>query len=147
MASTWRKVILCCLMTEIGLGLWGCTSSPKFRRDEVSKPSIKWEQTKEPYQVGEASYYGPKFHGRPTTSGEIFNMHAMTAAHKILPLGSVVQVTHLENNRSVIVRINDRGPFVGDRIIDLSFGAAQELLMVEEGVARVRIDVLRFGEE
>lgn len=90
-------------------------------------------------EVGVASWYGPKFHGRPTASGEIFDMHQLTAAHKTLPLGSWVQVTNLENGRSIQVRVNDRGPFVADRIIDLSYAAARALDMVDKGLARVHV--------
>ncbi len=93
-------------------------------------------------EEGLASWYGAKFHGRPTASGEPYNMYAFTAAHKILPLGTYVLVTNLENGRRVVVRINDRGPFVPGRIIDLSYAAARALGMVEKGVVRVRIVAL-----
>ncbi len=96
-------------------------------------------------EVGYASWYGPKFHGRPTASGEPYNMYAFTAAHKLLPLGTYVLVTNLENGRRVVVRINDRGPFVKDRIIDLSYAAAKALGMVQKGVARVRLVALAEG--
>lgn len=94
-------------------------------------------------EVGKASWYGRKFHGRPTASGERFDMRELTAAHRTLPFGTQVRVTNLENNRSVVVRINDRGPFVGDRIIDLSRAAARQISMIERGVVRVRIRVMR----
>lgn len=94
-------------------------------------------------QVGIASWYGPKFHGRRTASGEVFNMHQLTAAHRTLPLGSWVQVTNLENDRSIQVRVNDRGPFVRGRIIDVSYAAARALGMVRQGVARVQVWPLR----
>lgn len=90
-------------------------------------------------QVGVASWYGPKFHGRRTASGEIFDMHELTAAHRTLPLGTWVQVTHLESGRSIQVRVNDRGPFVDGRIIDLSYAAARALGIVKEGVAWVSV--------
>jgi rare lipoprotein A len=93
-------------------------------------------------QEGVASWYGPKFHGRRTASGEIYNMYDLTAAHKILPMHTKVKVTNLENGRSLIVRINDRGPFVKNRIIDLSYAAAKKLGMVGPGTARVRIEAL-----
>ncbi|MER2605235.1 MAG: septal ring lytic transglycosylase RlpA family protein [Siculibacillus sp.] len=89
---------------------------------------------------GIASFYGRKEHGGPTASGERFNMNAMTAAHRTLPLGSRVTVTNLRNGRSVTVRINDRGPFVKGRIIDLSHAAANELGFVASGLTTVRID-------
>ena len=93
-------------------------------------------------QVGIASWYGPKFHGRRTASGEIYDMYDLTAAHKILPMHTKVKVTNLENGRSLIVRINDRGPFVKNRIIDLSYAAAKRLGLVGPGTARVRIEAL-----
>jgi rare lipoprotein A len=91
-------------------------------------------------EKGVASWYGPKFHGRKTSSGERFNMYAMTAAHRTLPLGSIVRVTHIGNGKKVVLKINDRGPFVEGRIIDLSYGAARTLGMVKEGVARVTVE-------
>lgn len=93
-------------------------------------------------QTGLASWYGPDFHGKETSSKEIYNMYDMTAAHKSLPFGTHVMVTNLENGKSVMVRINDRGPFVKGRIIDLSYSAARILDMVDQGVARVRIEVV-----
>jgi rare lipoprotein A len=93
-------------------------------------------------EVGVASWYGPDFHGRPTSSREIYDMHDMTAAHRTLPFGTHVMVTNLANGRSTVVRINDRGPFVKGRIIDLSYAAARVLGMIGPGTARVRLDVL-----
>jgi rare lipoprotein A len=93
-------------------------------------------------QEGEASYYAHKFHGRTTASGEIYDENAMTAAHKTLPFGTTVRVTNKANGRKVVVRINDRGPFVEGRIIDLSFQAAKEMDMVTAGVVDVRVEVL-----
>lgn len=94
-------------------------------------------------QYGVASWYGGKFHGNPTASGEIYDMYQLTAAHRTLPLGTHVMVTNLENNRSVEVKINDRGPFVKGRIIDLSYAGARSIDMVEKGTARVRVVALR----
>jgi len=93
-------------------------------------------------QTGLASWYGPDFHGKETSSKEIYNMYDMTAAHKSLPFGTHVMVTNLENGKSVMVRINDRGPFVKGRIIDLSYSAARILDMVDQGVVKVRIEVV-----
>jgi rare lipoprotein A len=92
--------------------------------------------------VGKASWYGPNFHGRPTASGEIFDQNSFTAAHPSLQFGTQVRVTNLNNGRSVIVRINDRGPFVHNRIIDLSKAAASTIGLVNSGVAPVQIEVL-----
>ena len=93
--------------------------------------------------VGTASWYGPGFHGRKTASGERFDQDGMTAAHRNLPLGSLVRVTNLENGRKVTVEINDRGPYIRGRVIDLSRGAARRLGMVQDGLAEVRVEVLR----
>jgi len=93
-------------------------------------------------QYGKASWYGQKFHGRPTASGEIYDMHQKTAAHKTLPLGTVVKVTNLSNKKSTIVRINDRGPFIKTREIDLSYRAAKEISLVGPGLAEVKIVAL-----
>jgi len=94
-------------------------------------------------QTGNASWYGPGFHGKITSNREIYNMYDMTAAHRTLPFGTFVMVTNLNNNKSVKVRINDRGPFVNDRIIDLSYAAARILDQLGPGVVPVRIEVLR----
>jgi rare lipoprotein A len=91
---------------------------------------------------GLASWYGPGFHSERTSSGEPYDMYAMTAAHKTLPIPAYVRVTNLENGRSVVVRVNDRGPFVGDRIIDLSYTAAWKLDILQAGTAKVEIRVL-----
>lgn len=93
-------------------------------------------------QVGTASWYGPGFHGGYTANGERYDQDAMTAAHKTLPLPSIVRVTNLSNGKTAIVRVNDRGPFVGDRIIDLSRGAARELGIFKQGTANVRVQYL-----
>lgn len=90
-------------------------------------------------EVGEASWYGPGFHGRSTATGETFDQNALSAAHKTLPLPGLVEVTNLSNGRSAILRLNDRGPFVDGRIIDLSRGAAEELGLLNQGVGRVRV--------
>ena len=93
-------------------------------------------------EVGMASWYGDQFNGRPTATGERFDMHALTAAHKTLPLPGLVEVTNLANGRTAVLRVNDRGPFVDDRIIDLSRGAADQLGMLSQGVGRVRVRYL-----
>lgn len=105
----------------------------------------RWYHPKEDFnynKVGVASWYGPNFHGKRTANGEVFNKHDMTAAHKTLPLPSMVRVTNLVNGRSVKLRVNDRGPFAQDRIIDVSYAAAKKLGFVENGVAKVRVEIL-----
>jgi rare lipoprotein A len=99
------------------------------------------------YQVGTASWYGEYFDGKPTASGEDYDMYDMTAAHPTLPLGSYVRVTNLHNGKAVVVRVNDRGPVVPDRIIDLSYGAAQALQFREKGLQRVRLDVVKLRQQ
>jgi rare lipoprotein A len=116
-------------------------STPAFlpipeQKPVVSKPSSK------PYQVGKASWYGGLFQGKATASGEDYDMNDFTAAHRELPLGTFVKVTNLTNLKSVIVRVNDRGPFFPDRIIDLSYSAARSLGMRQNGVQKVRIDIV-----
>ena len=96
-------------------------------------------------ETGVASWYGEDFHGKPTALGEPYNMYAMTAAHKTLPLPTMVRVTNLETGRSAELRVNDRGPFVKGRVIDLSYSAARELGVVRRGTARVRIEALESG--
>jgi rare lipoprotein A len=93
-------------------------------------------------ETGVASWYGPGFHGKKTSSGEIYDMHCLTAAHKTLPLNSTVKVTNLKTCREVTVRVNDRGPFVDDRVIDLSLAAAKEIDLVSDGTAPVRVTVV-----
>ncbi|CAN5162714.1 septal ring lytic transglycosylase RlpA family protein [soil metagenome] len=93
-------------------------------------------------EVGMASWYGDQFNGRPTSSGERFDMHALTAAHKTLPLPAMVEVTNLSNGRTVVLRVNDRGPFVDSRIIDLSRGAAESIGLLAQGVGQVRVRYL-----
>ncbi len=95
-------------------------------------------------QSGIASWYGSDFHGKKTSNGETYDMYAMTAAHKTLPLGVYVKVNNRNNGRDIVVRINDRGPFVAGRIIDLSYSAAKELRVVESGTAPVKIEALGY---
>lgn len=97
---------------------------------------------KSPYQVGTASWYGDYFVGRPTASGEPFDKYELTAAHPTLPLGTLVRVTNLNNRRSVVLRINDRGPVVPGRIIDVSYAAASILHFEQKGLQRVRLDLV-----
>lgn len=109
-------------------------SAKEERRLEKRKPIYT--------ETGIASWYGPPYHNRKAASGEVFDMNALTAAHKTLPLNSIVRVTNLNTGQRVTVRINDRGPFVGDRVIDLSLAAAKEIGVWRAGTARVRLEVL-----
>ncbi|MFZ0310153.1 MAG: septal ring lytic transglycosylase RlpA family protein [Candidatus Sulfotelmatobacter sp.] len=113
-------------------------------RSAPIKPEIRKATAKvQPYQVGTASWYGQDFVGKPTASGEDYDMFDMTAAHPTLPLGSYVRVTNLRNGRAVVVKVNDRGPIVPGRIIDLSYGAAQTLQFEKRGLQRVRLDLVK----
>ena len=91
-------------------------------------------------QTGIASFYGRDFHGKQTASGEIFNMRRCSAAHRTLPFGTLVRVTNVSNGKRLIVKVNDRGPFVSGRIIDLSYGAAKRLDMIEQGITKVNLE-------
>lgn len=110
-----------------------------------SLPELQYPPEHIPGEGGEyltASWYGPDFHGRPTASGERFNMHALTCAHKTLKFGTRLMVTNPDNGRSVIVTVNDRGPFVRGRDLDLSYGSAKAIGLIEKGVGRVRVEYL-----
>lgn len=102
---------------------------------------------RKPYQVGTASWYGRYFHGKATASGEPFDMYQFTAAHRHLPLGTMVRVTNLRNGETVVVRVNDRGPMPKTRIIDLSYGAARTIGLSGHGVEPVRLDILEPAPE
>ena len=96
--------------------------------------------------IGVSSWYGPNFHGKLTANGEVYDMYGVTAAHKTLTLGTVVRVTNLDNGKSLILRINDRGPYVDGRILDCSFGAAKKLGFHEQGTANVEIKIIEEGD-
>jgi rare lipoprotein A len=114
----------------------------------LSKPEVRKQVVKtKPYQIGTASWYGEYFQGKPTASGEPYEMHDMTAAHLTLPMGSFVKVTNLRNGKAVIVRVNDRGPIVPGRIIDLSYGAASALQIRGRGLQRVRLDLVPASQQ
>ncbi len=123
----------------IGLLILGLFNFGSCSVSKDKKETVKYEF----YQKGEASWYGPGFNGKKTASGEIFNMNKLTAAHRKLPFGTIVKVTNLKNNKSVVVKVNDRGPFKKGRIIDLSEKAAEQIGLIKDGVAPVKIEILR----
>lgn len=145
------------LVLIAGAILAGCTPSPRYTIETIvrTKPSKKVPGEETPPEGippaalkgkkfrGLASFYGKDFHGKQTANGEVFDMYGLTAAHKTLPFNTWLEVKNLANGRTIIVRVNDRGPFVKDRIIDLSYGAARELKMLGTGVQEVEITVLR----
>jgi len=138
MRSTARLVVLG--LFAIALGCGATTTHPE------QEPRARVQQrrpAKSKAQRGKASWYGRRFQGRKTASGERFDRHALTAAHRKLPFGTRVRVTNLKNGRTVIVRINDRGPFGSGRVIDVSEAAAKRLRMIRAGVVPVKVEVLR----
>jgi len=117
-------------------------ANPKAAKSGKKSTKAQSSEQAKPYQVGNASWYGKQFHGRVTASGEDFDMFELTAAHRQLPLGTYVKVTNLRNGKWIIVRVNDRGPYVANRIMDLSYSAAR-MLNFRSGVERVRLDVIQ----
>ncbi|MDD3627424.1 MAG: septal ring lytic transglycosylase RlpA family protein [bacterium] len=128
-----RIIFLLLLLLAFSFFLAGCLEDPEEDEDLI----------KEFYQEGEASWYGEDFHGKKTANGEIYNMYAFTAAHKTLPFNTRVLVVNQNNKKKVIVRINDRGPYVGERIIDLSYAAADKIGMTNSGVAPVKLFIIK----
>jgi len=152
---------LLCLLASTFCFLGGCASDPLPKKPsaDVRAAPEKWVPGARPYEIngiryfplpdadgfveyGKASWYGEEFHGRPTASGRIYDMHGKSAAHKTLPLGTVVKVVNLANQKSIVVPVDDRGPFIKGRIIDLSYGAAKELDMIGPGVVPVKVEAL-----
>jgi rare lipoprotein A len=131
------------------LSLWGCASHRPAGQGRRSVPDWYPPPALDPaavYQVGVASYYGKGFHGRRTASSDVFDQKGWTAAHLDMPFGTIIRVTNLENARHCIVKVNDRGPFAGGRILDLAEGAAQELEMIQGGTARVQIQIVKWPD-
>ena len=132
--------LIVCLGAAQGPNISEATAAPV--RSIQRNPEVRKPLKTKPYQVGTASWYGQIFDGKPTASGELYDMYDMTAAHLKLPMGSYVRVTNLRNGKVVVVRVNDRGPIVPGRIIDLSYGAAQALEFKQRGLQRVRLDLV-----
>ncbi len=122
--------------------LGAAPASNSSTRSPANTPSTVRAAVPRPYQVGKASWYGKQFHGKTTASGEAYDMFQFTAAHRDLPLGTWVKVTNMRNGRWIIVRVNDRGPVPTNRIIDLSYGAAEMLEFRAKGIEKVRLDLL-----
>mgnify|MGYP006162006519 CR=1 FL=1 len=136
------------------LFLISCTVSPRYNTNlsssnssKVTKNTYKKSNSKTKTLRGISSWYGPNFHGKLTANGEIYDMYGTTAAHKTLPLNTIVRVTNLDNGKSLILKINDRGPYVGDRILDCSFGAAKKLGFDKQGTTSVEIDIIEIGDD
>ena len=123
------------------------TKSKKVKFIPVTKaPTLAEFDTSKKVYKGVSSYYGKDFHGKLTANGEIFDMYGVTAAHKTMPLNTVARVTNLVNNKSLILRINDRGPYVAGRMLDCSYGAAKKLDFLSTGTTEVKIEVIEWGD-
>jgi rare lipoprotein A len=136
-----NRVISILTATLILVASMGAAPVPNLDRSKTKVTPKASSSLHRAYQVGNASWYGKSFHGRATASGEDFDMFEMTAAHRQLPLGSLIKVTNLHNGKWVIVRVNDRGPYVKNRILDLSYGAAR-MLDFHRGIEKVRLDLV-----
>tara|TARA_A100001037_G_scaffold137068_2_gene124042 strand:- start:3625 stop:4101 length:477 start_codon:yes stop_codon:yes gene_type:complete len=133
------------------LFLFNCTSSPRYgsgnylpKNNSTSKISKNFKNKK--ILIGESSYYADDFHGKITANGETYDMYGLTAAHKTLPLNTIIKVTNLSNKKTAILRVNDRGPYAKGRILDCSYGAAIKLGFLDQGVTRVKIEVIEWGD-
>ena len=131
--------------------LFQCTNSPRYGTSATSKKTLDPKSFKTMKRVpkvitGISSYYGTDFHGKLTANGEVYDMYGLTAAHKTLPLNTIVRVTNLSNNKSLILRINDRGPYIKGRILDCSYGAAKKLGFIAQGTTKVRIELIEVGD-
>ena len=138
----------------------GCSSSPRYvkgsspkyskpNKASKSTPSKRGAKTNKKHRKimkGVSSFYAEDFHGKLTANGEVYDMYGVTAAHKTLPLNTVCRVTNLSNDRSLILRINDRGPYIKGRILDCSYGAAKKLDFIRQGTTEVKIEVIEWGD-
>jgi len=131
-----------------------CTVSPRYNANSQNHKSSSTKSNKsnntssnKNISKGVSSWYGPNFHGKLTANGEVYDMYGITAAHKSLPLNTIVRVTNLDNGKSIILRINDRGPYVKDRVLDCSFGAAKKLGFYKKGTAFVKIEIIELGDD
>jgi rare lipoprotein A len=123
-----------------------CSPSARYASNRSTNTEDSQTEISEDYVFyGEASYYAEKFHGKQTANGEIFDMYKISAAHKTLPFNTILKVTNLENKKSVVVRVNDRGPYKNGRVLDLSYQAAQEIDMISSGVIKVKIQIVKMG--
>jgi rare lipoprotein A len=136
-----NRVLSILMATLILVANVGAAPVPDHHRAKTKVTSKTSNSIHPAYQIGNASWYGKSFHGRATASGEDFDMFEMTAAHRQLPLGSLIKVTNLHNGKWIIVRVNDRGPYVKNRILDLSYGAAR-MLDFHRGIEKVRLDLV-----
>ena len=127
-----------------------CHSSPRYGqrdRSDLTKKNISGREIKHrKTMTGVTSFYAEDFHGKVTANGETYDMYGLTAAHKTLPFNTLIRVTNMENKKSLVLRVNDRGPYAKGRILDCSYGAAVKLGFIGNGTAKVKIDVMEFGD-
>ena len=139
------------------LCIGSCSSSPRYSSSSDTKlkkinektPSLSTRNKNIKHRrimKGVSSFYAEDFHGKLTANGEVYDMYGLTAAHKTLPLNTIIRVTNLVNNKSLILRVNDRGPYVKGRILDCSYGAAKKLEFVNDGTVEVKIEVIEWGD-
>ena len=143
--SRYLILALCILFAD-------CTNSPRYGKSVGTKKksnprSLKTSKRIPKVITGVSSFYGTDFHGKLTANGEVYDMYGLTAAHKTLPLNTIVRVTNLANNKSLILRINDRGPYIKGRILDCSYGAAKKLDFLLQGTTKVRIEIIEVGDD
>ena len=142
----------------LALIIIGCSSSPRYTKGTVSKSTKIKKKVKSSssssksnnvkhrkVMTGISSFYAEDFHGKLTANGEVYDMYGVTAAHKTLPLNTICRVTNLANDKSLILRINDRGPYIKGRILDCSYGAAKKLDFIQQGTTNVKIQVIEWG--
>ena len=135
-----------------------CTNAPRYNKSDLSRQTkgnkissktTKNKSLKKHRKVikGISSFYAEDFHGKLTANGEVYDMYGLTAAHKTMPLNTICRVTNLENDKSLILRINDRGPYIKGRILDCSYGAAKKLDFIKQGTTMVKIEVIEWGDD
>ena len=138
-----------CLIFLLIIICQSCSNSPRYDRSKPrpvkSKSNPKINKSQKIF-YGISSYYGKDFHGKLTANGEVFDMYGLTAAHKTLALNTIIRVTNKVNGKSLILRVNDRGPYVGNRILDCSYGAALKLDFLNQGTTEVKIEVIEWGD-
>jgi|TARA_Y100000589_G_scaffold436_1_gene389 rare lipoprotein A len=156
-----KKILLTHLIfVTILINFYACTSAPRYAGSSTPKNSKSKKEKKisspkkggnskvkhRKVMKGVSSFYAEDFHGKLTANGEVYDMYGVTAAHKTLPLNTVCRVTNLSNNKSLILRINDRGPYIAGRILDCSYGAAKKLDFIQQGTTDVKIEVIEWGD-
>ena len=134
-----KKILTVLMMLTMSFSMIAATKKTTVKKTSGTKKTV----SSKVYQTGTASFYGGKWHGKKTANGEIFNTYSLTAAHKTLPFNTRVRVTNLNNGKSVIVRINNRGPYSKGRIIDLSKGAFSKIENISKGVTKVKLEILK----